>query len=384
MASVALAFAVLSISRSLALLSLVMAARMVPLMALMLVGGVFADRMRRQRLIFACDSVNGIVQLISAALLISGHAQIWQLVVLQAVGGTASAFVAPAFSALVPQVSPPEQRHRANALLGLGRDGARIGGAALGGLIVAAVGPGWGIACDGLSFLIGAALIGQLRLPAVELPKRSFLADLAEGWNDFRSRSWLVVLVVQFAFVNAFGMTALLVLGPVEAKRALGGAATWGAVLAAESAGLVVGGVLAMRFKPARPLLWMALSGLGLVPALVLLALEAPVWTVAAATFVSGVTATATIAGFMTVLQQEVPLERLSRVNAYTELCAIGPVPAGMIIVGLLGSLLGLSAVFAAAAVVIVVATVAALSIPDILRLHQAPAADTAAPAKAA
>src|SRR5216684_4344023 len=117
-----------------------------------------------------------------AALLLSGQARIWELVVLAAANGTSSAFFFPASQGIVPQTVPMPMLQRANALLRLGLNASWIGGAALGGVVVAATSPGTAIAVDAAGFLLAAAFVGAMRLPAgPAMEGGNFLAELAEG-----------------------------------------------------------------------------------------------------------------------------------------------------------------------------------------------------------
>src|SRR5205085_4446929 len=123
----------------------------------------------------------------------------------------------------------------------------------LGGLIVAATSPGTAIAIDAASYGVAAARIGAMSLPAsLRMPGSTVLHELREGWRDFWARPWLWAIDLQFGFVNAAQAGAVAVLGPLVAKRDLGGAAGWGVILAAQSIGFVACGVLMLRWRPRR------------------------------------------------------------------------------------------------------------------------------------
>jgi MFS family permease len=200
---------------------------------------------------------SGASQAALAALLLTGSAGLGTLIALAAVNGTSSAFFFPASSGVIPQTVPAPMLQSANALLRLALNASFIGGAALGGIVVAASNPGTAIAVDAATFFAAGALVGAMRLPAgVRLPGSSFLAELGQGWREFSSRRWLWAIVLQFSVVNAAATGSVNVLGPLVAKEHLGGAAGWGAVLAAESLGLVGGGLGMLRLRPRRMLLW--------------------------------------------------------------------------------------------------------------------------------
>lgn len=106
MAPVALAFAVLHLTGSASALGLVLAARMVPNVLLLALGGVIADRLPRSTVLVGSNVIGGAAQAVAAVLLLSGEAQVWQLVILEAVNGAAFALFYPADSALVPLTVP--------------------------------------------------------------------------------------------------------------------------------------------------------------------------------------------------------------------------------------------------------------------------------------
>src|SRR5687767_13316401 len=232
-APIALAFAVLDLGGSPTVLGLVLAARTVPMVLFVLFGGVVADRLPRHLVLVAANAVSSGTQALVAVLLLTGTAELWHVAAIEAVNGVSSAFMMPASSGLTPQTVPADQLQPANALLRLGHNFSFVTGSAAGGALVALSGSGWAFAVDAVLFAVGAVLLGRIHLPAnARLVTASLLTDLREGWTEFRSRTWLWVVVVQFAFVNAAWSGATSALGPVVADDTIGRAA-WGLVLAA-------------------------------------------------------------------------------------------------------------------------------------------------------
>ena len=372
LAPIALAFGVLGIDGSASELGLVVAAGVIPQILFILVGGIWADRLPRHHVMVASDVVSGAAQAAIAVLLLTGTAEVWHFVVLAFVRGIAASFFFPAAQGIVPQVVAAEHLQEANALLRLSRNGTLIGGTALAGVIVAIAGPGWALALDALTYFAGSAFLLFLRIPRyATLPERHFLRELREGWDEFRSRTWLWGIVVQFAFVNACAIGAWAVLGPVVADESLGGPGPWAAILAAQSAGLVVGGVVTLRWRPQRLLLVGTLGIFAMVPPLLLLAGPAPVVSIAAAAFVAGVGVEFFGVYWDTVLQQEVPQEALSRVSAYDGLGSLVFVPVGAAIAGPVADAVGIAEALVGASAVVVVATVAVLFIDDVRTLRR-------------
>ena len=234
-APVALVFAVLSISDA-AGVGLVLAARTIPEVALLLGAGVVADRRSPRAVLVLADSARALTQGLTAVLLITGEAELWHLVALQAAYGSAEAFSGPARSSLIADVVAPEKLQAANSLRAFAESIAQIAGPALAGVLVVAVGPGWGLAVDAASFGASAALLASLAV--VSPPSRAtrrMLADLRDGWRAFRSIDWLWRGVVTMSLWNA-AWGAYAVLGPVVAEEP----ALWAAVSTAWGIGAVV------------------------------------------------------------------------------------------------------------------------------------------------
>jgi predicted MFS family arabinose efflux permease len=383
-APIALAFAVIVLTGSPSDLGLVLSAYMLAHLVFLLAGGVWADRLPRNLVMVTSDLLSGASQLAAAALLLTGAAQAWHLILLGAVRGGASAFFMPASTGLVPRVVSPGRLQQANALLSLSRNSTRIAGVALAGILVATIGPGWALALDGATYLLGALFIAMLRVPRAEqAQERQFLRELAEGWREFRSRSWLCVTIVQFALINAYAIGAFLVLGPFVAEQHLGGAAAWGFILAAEAAGMIVAGVVALQYRPQRPLFVATLAVLTMAPLLALLGLAAPLTLILPAAFVAGVGLELYGVFWDTTLQQHIPDEKLSRVSSYDVLGSFALIPVGVAVMGPISDAIGVADTLMGAALIVVLATIAVISVSDVrnLRRLDVPLSGSRAPA---
>jgi predicted MFS family arabinose efflux permease len=270
---------------------------------------------------------------------------------------------------------PAKDLQSANALLRLGLNTTTIAGAAVGGVVVAAAGAGWAIAFDGVTFLASAAILVQLQVTA---PARdavsSFGRELADGWREFRTRTWLWVVVAGFGFSNAASASAFGVLGPVVARESLGGAGVWGLVLAAQGVGLLVGSLIALRIRPHRPLA----VGVGVMvltaPPLALLAVQAPVGLLALSALLSGCAIDIFSVFWDTSLQGHVPLDRLSRVSAWDALGSWVLMPLAFAVVGPLADAIGVETTLWLAAAIVLAAMLAQLAVPAVRRLPRAEA----------
>lgn len=344
MAPVALAFAVLELDGSATDLGIVLTLAILPQLVFLLVGGVVADRLPRHLVMVASNVLSGLAQGTAAVLLLTGRAEIWHLAVVAVVRAVASAFFFPAQQGIVPQTVPRARLQQANALLRLTINATTIGGAALGGLIVAAAGPGWAIAVDAATYLAAAVILVPMRVPAPVRSGSTFLAEIRAGWTEFSSRTWIWVVVLGFAFSNAASSAATQVLGPIVAKQALGGASVWGLALAAQGVGLVVGGLIALRVRPSYPLRTGVVVMTLVVPPLILLAVEAPWPLLALSMLFAGVAIELFTVFWDTSLMAHVPNEVLSRVSAWDALGSLVLMPAAFAVVGPASAALGVTA----------------------------------------
>ena len=348
----AIAFAVLHLGGSATGIGLVLAAFSLPRVLLILVGGVWADRLPRQLVMLSSDVVRGGVEVVFAVLLLTGGAQLWHLVVGAAVIGAASAFFFPASTGLIPQTLSAERLQQGNALMSVSRSASFIIGPSISGLLVATIGPGWVFAVDAGTFAISAASLLALRLPshAEGSGGESFLAALAGGWREVVSRRWLLASIITFGFSNV-AMAPFFVLGPVIAQERLGGPAAWGLIVTALGIGGLVGAVVALRWKPRHPLA--AAFALGTAFSLPMFALAPPlvlpVIMVAAAT--QSALVDLTNAWWYTVMQEHVPSDALSRVSSYDWLASIVFQPIGFSVAGPIAILIGAPATLIGAAI---------------------------------
>jgi MFS family permease len=371
-APIALAFAVITLTGSPSDLGLVLSAYMLAHLVFLLAGGVWADRLPRHLVMVTSDLLSGASQIAAAVLLLAGVAQTWHLILLAAIRGGASAFFMPASTGLVPQIVSAPRLQQANALLSLSRNSTRIAGVALAGILVATVGAGWALALDGATYGLGAVFVGMLRLPASEPNEnREFMRELAEGWREFRSRSWLCVTIIQFALINAYAIGAFLVLGPFVAEKELGGAAAWGFILAAEAVGMILAGIVALRYRPERPLLVATLAVLTMAPLLALLGLAAPLLLILPAAMIAGVGLELYGVFWDTTLQQHIPDEKLSRVSSYDVLGSFALIPIGVAVMGPISGAIGVANTLIGAALVVVLATLAVISVADVRNLRR-------------
>jgi MFS family permease len=338
MASVAVAFAVLDDGGTATQLGYVFAAGIVPQLLFMLAGGVIADRFGRWRAMLGADAVRCAAQSLLAVALFAGRPPIWVFAAFAALHGVGDSFFTPALSGLTLDITSKDTVRNANALLSAAQAGARVAGPALAGLLVAVAGPAVVIAADAASYAVSglalallgvsAARAGQVAGPVMPPRARSMMADLREGWAEFRSRAWLVITTVQFTLFNLLTWGPFLLLGPVLARAYLGGAGAWGAVMASYGAGAVLGGLLALGIRPQRPVAAATVATFGYALPGALLAMHAPLPGVAAGALAAGTTSALGGVFDTTAEQQQLPSGALARVSAFQTVTAfaLGPV----------------------------------------------------------
>ncbi len=373
---VALAFGVLDLPNGTpTALSLVLAGFSISQVLFMLLGGVIADRFARIRVMVGSDIASALVWTAVAALMISGWAPIPLLVALGVLAGLAGALFFPAMTGVVPEIVPTQSLQTANGLLRMGTNAARILGFAIAGGLVALLGAGPALAVNAATYAVSAILLGLLRLPRRSRGTRTahMLEDLREGWREFSSRQWLWVVVAQFSFVVA-GLQAFYgVLGPVVAQRDLGGAPGWSVVLGGESLGMFLGVFVALRIRPARPILLGVLLTIPLALAPVLLAVGAPLLAVAAGAFVGGFCIDIFTVLWETTMQREVPPAALSRVSSYDALGSLMFGPIGLLAAGPVASQWGPRPALMLAGATVVVPSLLALLAPGVRGLTNRP-----------
>ncbi|MGW6279505.1 MFS transporter [Kribbella sp. NPDC055071] len=369
-APIALVFAVLDVSDTAGAVGIVLAARSIPNIVFLLVGGVISDRLPRHLVLVVANIVSGLTQALAAGLVLSGHATTVQLAVIEAVNGVAAAFVMPALTGILPSIVDRAELPQANAVSGFARSVAMIGGGAVAGVIVGFTGPGIGLAVDALTFLVGAFLLARLRLPRIERSASSVLTDLRVGWTEFVSRQWVWVVVLGFCVLNVIFTACYRTLGPVIADDTFGRTG-WGIASACFGVGLIAGGILMIRVKPQYPLR-IGMFGILLgAPIMVVLALAPNTVMVAAMSFLVGISYEIFGIGWETALGQHIPLDKLSRVSSYDMLGSIVAVPIGQLSVGAVAAAAGINAVELYGAALYVAITLATLIVPSVWHLRR-------------
>ena len=373
---IALAFAVLDgLDGTPAQLGLVLAAQVVPMTALVLVAGVWADRVSRRRLMLVSDVGRCIVQAAIAALLLSGRAELWHLIALVAVYGCFEAFFRPASGGLVPRLVPASELQQANALIGLAMNAGHVLGPAAAGVLIVVLSPGAAVAIDAATFVVSAAFLVVMREPprAPHPPDHApdFLAELKGGVREVRSRRWMLAFMPAFSAYHFVALPCVLALGAVLADRELGGAGAWAIIVSSFGAGTIAGSVIGLRWKPARPMRAASIAFIAASCQPAIIALAGSTAAIAAFEALAGVAVAIGFAQWETTLGRLIPAHALSRVTSLDWFTTVGLMPLGYAAAGPLAEALGLHETMVGASVIAVALFTVALATPDVRAVPQ-------------
>ncbi|NBU57269.1 MAG: MFS transporter [Actinobacteria bacterium] len=371
---IALAYGVLSLPGSTGKdLSIVMAARFVPLLAFMLFGGVLADRFRRNRLVGGSDMLGSFLAATSAISLIVGFSSVWLLALMGALFGILNAIWWPAMSGVLPEILPKEKLTEGNAVIGLMTNFGYIIGTLSGGILVATFGAGWGLLVDAMSFFIAGVIVWNLPLIGkIKEKSPGILHDLIVGWKEFISRSWVITMVFAFAIINMAFESMLSVLGPLNFSDLKTGPKEWSYNLAGLSIGMLLGGIWILKVKIRKPLLLsMILIALSVLWDFSL-ALELPLFFSVLTAILSGVSVEVFMVTWATSLQSHIPEESYSRVNSYDALGSYGIAPLGIVIAGPLAMHFGVHTLLWITGIITLIAALSSLLVRSVRELENA------------
>lgn len=371
---VALAWQVYALSDSPTALALVGVAWTLPIGLFVLLGGVVSDRFERRRIMIVTDLLRAAAAATIGVLSLTGSIELWHLFVLAAVFGTGEAFFGPAFTSIVPQIVPRHLLLQANSLDQFVRPFAfLLVGPALGGWLVAAMGPGEAFVLDACTFLVSAAAVllirvrGSVRDAAVE-GGASMVRELWEGLRFVRAHAWLwATLLGAAVFLLAYwGPVEVLI--PYRVRNELGGTAgDFGFVLACGGLGSVLAAlVLGQRGLPRRHITFMygawAVGSLALVG----FGLAGSVWQLQAISFVEGALFTSGMVVWGTLVQTLVPGQLLGRVTSLDWFVSTSLVPVSFALTGPVSHALGAQTTLVVAGLAAATVTIAFLFVPGV------------------
>jgi MFS family permease len=327
-------------------LGVVLAAQALPLIALILFGGVWADRMARQRIMIVADLARASLHGVLAVLILTGGATVAEMIVIEALFGAARAFFQPAYTGLLPQTIPEAHVQEAQALSATTANLAILIGPALGTGLVVWLGAGEAFALDAATFVLSAVLLSRVRarpragIGAGPAPG-SVLHDLRAGWREVASRPWVWVTISAFTGAVLCAYAQWYALAPIVARDVYGSASRFGVLESVAGGGAVIGALVGIRWRPARPMV------VGLVLTLfwplqsIAFALAGPFTAIIALAFLAGLGFSLFEVWWETALVRHIPPQALSRVSAYDWMGSLALLPVGFAVAGPLAAGLG-------------------------------------------
>ena len=342
--NLALAFGILALhgTGKAALLGLVFASASLATVIFVLLGGVLSDRTRRDVLIISSDVVSGITLATLAVLFATHHATPAALIGLSFIQGAAAAVRFPALTGLLPAIVEPDEIQPANGLLRLSANVSSIAGPALAALLVSTAGTPAALGVDAVAYFASVLFISGLGLSKPIASGHSMFTELRHGWHAFIEHTWVWAIVAGFCVYNACSGGVFSVLAPVVMKTHFHGAASWGLILTVGAIGSVLGSGIAIRLRPARP---MVVFTFGLITPIPVVALAAIMAISSVGTDIFGVL-------WESALQLHIEADIIGRVSSYDWLGSLLATPIGLAIAGILADHLGVTSTLIGAGVI--------------------------------
>jgi MFS family permease len=367
LAPIAVAFAILDNGGGATAVGLSFAAWTLAQVVMLVFGGVVGDRVARRTVMVGSDIASTAVRATMGVLLVSGHADVWELIALQAAGGAAVAFYSPASYGLVREVVPEDELQQANGLLAIARYSAFPLGAAIGGSIVALISPGAALLVDAGTYATSALLLSRIDVKSIARAGAGFLQELRDGWSAFVEQTWVWVLVVYVSLYFLITYAPFFVLGPYVAKHSMNGASSWAFVVTGEGIGALLGGVTGLRWRPrTRPMVTTGLLLMVTAAQNLILAFHPTTVLLAPAALCAGFAFALGSVVWDTTLQRKVPADKLARVASYAWMGAMVFLPAGYALAGPISALIGIKTYLVIAAAWIVVSTLFVIRLPAV------------------
>ena len=350
---------------------LVLAAHATPLVLFVLIGGVWADRLERHRLMVATDVIRALLHGLLAVLIFLGDVPIWAIVLIEAGFGTAEAFFSPAATGLIPQTVPEEDLQKANAAVSVVQNANELLGPALATALVLGLGAGWAFAVDALTFVASALLLARVRPRSrgERVERQPLRAELAIGWRELRSRQWAWVVIAATSLALLLSLAPFVTLGPTVADAEYGSSGTYGAIMVVLGAGTVIGSLIGLRWRPRYPIRFAMAWGATWPPAIAIFALGPPLWVVVPLFVLVGFGFAMFDVSWDTALQERIPPHALSRVSSFDWMGSLALLPLGYVLAGPLAEAFGAAEVLVVGGLLAFVVQLAALVTPGVWRL---------------
>ena len=293
MSPIALAFGILALPNGSAnLLGLTLGVTSAMFILMVPFGGVIADKYGRAKMVGLTDTLAGLILFIQVFYFATGDVPVAVLLIVNGCYGLLSGIFWPAFTGIMPSIVPEAGLQKANAINSLATNAGLITGAASAGILIDTFGAAITLGIDAASFIIAGVLVSTLShlTPPMANNTNTMIKDLVDGWRVFKSFNWIVIVVVSFSFIVMCWAAAENVLGPLIALEHFNGAKSWSVVITAESAGLVVGALVAIKIKPKYPIRFLQISSFTLCFYMFSLAKPQSLLVIAICAFLFGIT----------------------------------------------------------------------------------------------
>lgn len=343
MQSVAQSWLVYRLTGSVLLLGLIGFASQIPVFLLAPIGGAFADRHNRQKILVLTQSAAMITALAMAILTLTGTIQVWHLFIFAVFFGLANAFDIPTRQAFVSDMVAKEDLLNAIALNSSMFNGARIVGPAIAGILVALVGEGWCFLGNAVSYL--AVICGILLMkitPVIRQRKGSTLSNIAEGFSFVAKTAPIRGLLLLLGLISLMGMP-YAVLMPIFADKILGGGSdTLGYLMGASGIGALAAAlILASRTEVFGLGRWVSYASAGLGLSLILFSFSTNFWLSLILLIPVGFSMMLQMSSSNTLIQAMIPDELRGRVMSVYSMMFMGMAPLGALWAGTLAGMIG-------------------------------------------
>ncbi|WP_245703651.1 MFS transporter [Streptomyces lushanensis] len=369
MVPVALAAGLLDAGYGASSVSFALGAWMACFAGFVIVGGVLADRFTPRRMMVLADGIRLVGTAVLAVAFVMGPPALWLVYALSALSGLGAAVFQPGVASMLPLMAPDVQR--GNAVLRVAESLTAMAGPAVAGALVGFGGPGVIFAVNAATFAVSGICLFLIRMPSVvPVTGASMLSELIGGWREFRARSWLWGVI---AVWSVYGITVLGPITPLEAVVVTErhGSAMFGVMMTVTGAGNAVGGLIAMRLRPRRPLFAGTFALFGVVANVLVLAYGVPVPLLAAGFFLGGVSLAFWLVMWSTTVQTQIPAEALNRLHAYDVAGSLIMLAVGRALAGPVAEAVGVREVLVAGAVINVAVCGVLLAAPAVRGLRR-------------
>jgi MFS family permease len=328
--------------------------------AMLLVGGALADRFGARRTVIAADAIRFLAVGGAAVVVATGSASVPAMAACALLLGLGDGAFEPAFTVAFMELLPADELMAANSLQSMVARLANIGGAALGGVVVALGSGATPMVLDAATFAVSLACVAAAR----RWPRRIRTAapsrlwrDIADGARYVRGQRWLLGALIGFGIHVALLLAPIKILVPLVVQHRLhGGGGDYGVLLAAQGIGALAGGIFAgARREPGRPGVYMFVLMAVTDLSYVIVAASSNLAVSAAASMIGGASIAMAVVVWASLMQRNVPADMIGRTSSFDWLLSVGAAPLSLAVMPTLigvwpaASVLGVLALLGAA-----------------------------------